>query len=296
MSEDKGAPVGRVGLTAAPHKQRALEFVGRLVQALLARGCEVVVDEQAAGGGGCSAAQVAPLTVCAQTDLLLALGGDGTLLRAARVVAPCGTPLLGVDLGSFGFLAEEDPDHLLGNLERLLAGDYMVEPRLLLQAQVNGATAEPGALALNDVVVMRRQSQHPVRLRTTLDGAHIATYPADGVIVATATGSTAYNLSAGGPILDSRMQALVITPICSHTLYSRPLVVPAEVAIGVRVESRGWGDEGVCVTADGQESTALGAGQELLIRRAPWAVRLVRLQPARFYDRLREKLRWGAER
>lgn len=214
------------------------------------------------------------------------------------MAAPQGTPLLGVDLGSFGFLAEEDPEHLLAHLDRLLAGDYDVEPRLLLQAQVRssaGALGEP-LLALNDVVTLRQQSQHPVRLRTTLDGAHIATYPADGLIVATATGSTAYNLSAGGPILDSRMAAIVVTPICSHTLYSRPLVVPSEVVIGLHVESRGWGDDAVCVTADGQETIQLRAGEELLIQRAPWAVCLARLQPPQFYDRLREKLRWGAER
>jgi len=236
------------------------------------------------------------MSECAATDLLIVLGGDGTLLAAARCAAPAGTPLVGVDLGSFGFLAAEEPELLLARLDEVLAGRYAVEERTMLAVAVGDEGAAAGLTALNDVVVARGSSGRLVRMRTTVDGAHLATYPADGLIVATATGSTAYNLSAGGPIVDSRMEAVVLTPICPHTLYSRPLVVPAGVEVGISLETRGKPVDDVTVTVDGQETLPLGDDQQVTIRRAPCSARLVCLGERRFYDRLRDKLRWGSER
>ncbi|MEN6546366.1 MAG: NAD(+)/NADH kinase [Armatimonadia bacterium] len=282
-----------IGLTAAPHKPRALDLVGQLYGELQVRGVGCVVDE--ALQGLCEQEfRYGSLAKCAECDLILVLGGDGTLLAAAREAAPTGTPLLGVDLGSFGFLSAEDPDLLIGHLDKLLAGDFEVERRTMLTVHLGG---EQEALwALNDVTLAKNVHGRMIRVRTTLDGDHLATYPADGLIIATSTGSTAYNLSAGGPIIDSRMAAMVLTPICPHTLYSRPLVVPAEVEIALSLEATGPHSMQAALLVDGQEARVVKHGETVLIRRAPQDAKLVRLGESRFYEQLREKLRWGAER
>lgn len=282
-----------IGLTAAPHKPRALDFVNQLHEELATRAVGCVVDQ--ALRELCSEEyEYGSLSKCADCDLIVVLGGDGTLLAAAREAAPVGTPLLGVDLGSFGFLSSEDPDLLSGHLDRLLAGEFEIERRTMLSVHLGG---EPEALwALNDVTLAKNVHGRMIRVRTTLDGDHLATYPADGLIVATSTGSTAYNLSAGGPIIDSRMAAMVLTPICPHTLYSRPLVVPAEVEIALSLEATGPHSMQAVLLVDGQEARVIEHGETVLIRRAPQDAKLVRLGESRFYEQLREKLRWGAER
>lgn len=284
-------PVRSLGLTAAPHKPRALEGVCRLADELAARQVPFVVDEVVREA--CREQYpAASLAECARQDLIVVLGGDGGILAAAREAAPVGTPILGVDLGSFGFLAAEDPDYLLTDLDNLLAGEFALESHVMLTAVLGGQEL----WALNDVVLSKNIHGRMIRVRTTVDGDHIATFPADGLIVATPTGSTAYSLSAGGPIIDSRMTGMVLTPICPHTLYSRPLVLPAEVEITLTLEADGKAAEVAALLVDGQESTAVTRGEVLTIRRAPRDALLVRLGKSRFYDRLREKLRWGAER
>lgn len=283
-------PIRTVGLTAAPHKPRALECIRSLAEELQARGVPFVVNEALAGTGDYPQGTLAD---CAAQDLLMVLGGDGAILGAAREAAPRGTPILGVDLGSFGFLAAEDPDYLQSDLDSLLAGRFSVESHLMLLVTTGDGRQ---VWALNDAVISKNIHGRMIRINTALDGDHIATFPADGLIVATATGSTAYNLSAGGPIVDSRMSAVVLTPICPHTLYSRPLLVPAEVEITLTLGADGKALEDAAVLIDGQESSTLSRGQSLQVRRAPRDARLVRLGKLHFYERLREKLRWGAER
>lgn len=283
-----------VGLTAAVHKPRALEFVCKLAEELSARRVPFVVNETV--GELCSQQYAqAPLSVCARQDLMIVLGGDGGILAAAREAAPVGTPILGVDLGSFGFLAAEDPDFLMGDLDNLLAGQFAIENHVMLVATIDGDEASE-VWALNDVVISKNIHGRMIRIRTEIDGDHLATFPADGLIAATATGSTAYNLSAGGPIIDSRMAAMVLTPICPHTLYSRPVVLPAEVEVTLSVDADGKEAETAVILIDGQETRSLVRGQTVSIRRAPRDAQLVRLDESRFYHRLREKLRWGAER
>jgi NAD+ kinase len=292
LSADQAGPIARVGIVTAPRRPGVGEAICRLYDELKTRGLECVVDENAREILPCPA-QFGTVAQCADTDLVIVLGGDGTLLAAAREAAPRGTPLLGVDLGSFGFLAGEAPERLFDDLDRLLAGDFRLERRTMLQVERTGM--EP-RWALNDVVVAKPVYGRMTRIHTCLDGDHIATFPADGLIVATATGSTAFNLSAGGPIVDARMAVMILTPICPHTLYSRPLIVPAEVRVTMQLAGDGKGTPEAVAFVDGQEIGPLTEGDEGHVTRAGRDALLVQLQDSPFYDRLREKLKWGTER
>lgn len=287
-------PIRSVGISAAAHKPRALECVCRLADELAKRNIAFVVNETLAQS--CDRPfKLVPLAECARQDLVMVLGGDGGILAAARQAAPLGTPILGVDLGSFGFLAAESPDFLMTDLDNLLAGRFSVEKHVMLRVDLSHDD-EAEIWALNDVVLSKQTHGRMIRIHTSVDGDHIATFPADGLIVSTATGSTAYNLSAGGPIVDSRMPAMILTPICPHTLYSRPLVLPVEVEVALLIEGDAKTREAGVVVVDGQETLDLSPGRTIRIRRAAKDALLVRLGKSRFYKRLREKLRWGAER
>ena len=225
------------------------------------------------------------------SDALVVVGGDGTILRAARTGAVRGVPVLGVNVGGFGFLAEVGLEGLPEALERLVSGRYGVEERMMLAAEVvrEGHTAER-FLALNDMVITKSGYARLMPLRTTVNGEHLATYLADGLIVSTPTGSTAYNLSAGGPILSPGVRALAITPICPHTLTARPVVVDADDVATVEVA---LDVEGVLLTVDGQVGCPLRGGDVVRLRRAEARARLVRLRPPSFYELLRHKFAWG---
>lgn len=283
--------IERVGIVVAPHRPSAIEIAQQLAAELQSRGCACVF-EQAMQGNRLLPGPFVSLSECAQTDLVIVLGGDGTLLVAAHEAAPLGTPLLGVDMGSFGFLAAEDPQELFRRVDQLLAGDFVLERRVMLKTQSPHSTA----WALNDIVVAKSTYGRIVRLRTYLDGDYVATFPADGLIIATATGSTAYNLSAGGPIVDARMEAIVLTPICPHTLYSRPLLVPSDVAINIQLIGDGKADPQAAIFVDGAQLELLHEDEQVHIMRAPQDALLVQLTPGHFYHRLREKLKWGMER
>jgi NAD+ kinase len=226
------------------------------------------------------------------------MGGDGTFLAAARAAAPTGVPILGVDFGAFGFLAEEDFEQTLAALPRLLAGDFELEERGMLEARLRAGPAPRTTLhALNDLVLSRVYALRMARVKVWVNGDFVTIYPADGLIVATPTGSTGYNLSAGGPLVDPQVDCLVLIPICSHTLDSRPLVVPAHAEICLRAEELHPQEYAeMHLVADGQVRAELRPDEEILISAAPFRARVVRLRPASFYARLREKLHWGAER
>lgn len=225
------------------------------------------------------------------SDALVVVGGDGTILRAARAGAVRGVPVLGVNVGGFGFLAEVGLQELPEALERLVAGRHAVEERMMLAAEVvrSGEVAER-FLALNDMVVTKSGYARLMPLRVCVNGEHLATYLADGLILSTPTGSTAYNLSAGGPILSPGVRAMVITPICPHTLTARPVVVDADDVATVEVAS---GVEGVLLTVDGQVGCPLRGGDVVQVRRAEERARLVRLKTPSFYELLRRKFAWG---
>ena len=224
-------------------------------------------------------------------DLLVTLGGDGTLLRGARFLDGHGAPILGVNLGRLGFLTECGMDDFDHALRRVAAGEFDAERRLALDVIVTDRDGvERQFRALNDAVLHTRGKARVLRLAVDIDGDSVGRYEADGVIIATPTGSTAYSLSAGGPIVVPRSATIVVTPVAPHTLGMRPLVVESSAVIRVRADD--YGGE-LWVTVDGQVETSLGHGRVMEVRAASAPVRLVRLGGASFYARLRAKLGWG---
>lgn len=221
-------------------------------------------------------------------DLVLSFGGDGTFLSSAHLVVNHPVPILGVQLGGLGYLAEVSLDELFDRTDSLLRGEYIVENRLVLEARVNDN--DQIFHALNEVTIDKAGYVRTIQLRTSIDGKYLNTYTADGLILATPTGSTAYSLSTGGPILEPTMEAIILAPICPHTLAHRPVVIQDDKVIDVEVSSS---HHEVMVTLDGQISTRQSSGAHVTVKKAKYPMQLVRFPGRYFYDVLREKLRWG---
>lgn len=223
-------------------------------------------------------------------DLVVVLGGDGTLLSVARSVPP-GVPLLGVNLGRLGFLTEVSRSELYPTLMRVMSDDFHFEERTLFEAKLRReGKSQQHFRAFNDVVITKSALARIIELTVKVDGHLLARYRSDGLIISTPNGSTAYNLSAGGPILSPDLPVAVLTPICPHTLTLRPIVVPDTGTIEVTLETQG---EEVFLTVDGQEGGSLGYRNTVAVHRSQAPVRLVRMNDRTFYDSLREKLKWG---
>ena len=223
-------------------------------------------------------------------DLVVVLGGDGTLLSVARSLADS-IPILGVNMGNLGFLTEVPRSELYPSVMKFLEGDYEVDERALLDVSLRRATGEEVSYrVLNDAVINKSALARIIELVVTVDGHRVATYRSDGLIISTPTGSTAYNLAAGGPILNPQLPVVVVTPICPHTLTLRPIVVPDSASVELRLETS---HEEVYLTLDGQEGTQIEYGDTIRLHRSNDVVRLVKTSDRTFYDSLRDKLRWG---
>ncbi|MBK6779369.1 MAG: NAD(+)/NADH kinase [Gemmatimonadetes bacterium] len=237
--------------------------------------------------------EVRPLLDQEVPDALITFGGDGTLLRGARLLRGREVPILGVNLGRVGFLTTATRDQIREAFEALLTGRYVLERRLTLHATIlsdeGGVRAEQ--LALNDVTVHKSGVARVVRIRLSVDGEELGPYSADGVVIASPTGSTAYSLSAGGPIVAPGVEAMIITPVCAHTLAVRPVVVPPDATICTEPLSPGADD--LLVSYDGQLGTTLAVGDRVYVRRATTCVLLVRLGGDGYFTRMRQKLNWG---
>jgi NAD+ kinase len=282
----------RVGVVAKRASPEAEKTARTLAQWLRRRGLEVFLDAGTLAVLGLDEPAFTPEAAC---DLVVALGGDGTLLAVARTLAP-GVPILGVNVGNLGFLTELGRADLYPSLERVLAGRFFLEARALLEVERRPAGAAGTAAAadrfvvLNDAVVTKSALSRIIELTIEVDGHLIARYRSDGLIISTPTGSTAYNLSAGGPILHPLLPVAVLTPICPHALSLRPIVVPATSRIEVTLETQ---REEVYLTLDGQEGTELRYRDVVAVTQSAAAVHLVKVAERSFYDNLREKLRWG---
>jgi len=223
-------------------------------------------------------------------DFIVTLGGDGTILTASHVAAPHGIPILGVHMGRFGFMAATVPAELFDCMERILGGQMEIEERLMVEVEVSRADLLVyREMGLNEILI-RSNHSNLLNFKTFFNGAPFADFPADGLIISTPTGSTGYSLSAGGPIVAPSIQALVITALCPHTLSARPLIVPCDEEILVKVEANG--EEALCLV-DNIHPFTLHDGDRILIRRASFMTRLIVLDQTAFYRKVRQRYRYG---
>lgn len=281
----------RIGIVAKTDREEARAMVPRLLDWCAERRLAPVLEKETAGlVPGRPAVAVAKPELAAQVDVLLVLGGDGTLLSMARLVGDLNVPILGVNLGGLGFLTALTVDELFPALEALLRGELAVEERMMLTARVTRQGERLSEyVALNDVVITKSAMSRIINLDVSVEGQFATAYRADGLIVSTPTGSTAYCLSAGGPIVFPTMDAVVLTPICSHTLTNRPIVLPARLPVDVTLQS----DQDVMLTLDGQVGFHLKRGDRVEIRQAAARIRLLRDPQKHFFSVLRTKLKWG---
>lgn len=227
----------------------------------------------------------------ARADLVVAIGGDGTLLHAGRSVAAREVPLVGINRGRLGFLTDVSPEHMIEALDAILAGDFLAERRLMLAATLADHAAGRALFALNDIVLQKGDTGRLLDFTTDVDDAYVNTHRGDGLIVATPTGSTAYALSCGGPIIQPNVDALVMVPICPHTLSDRPLVLPSSSVIRVTLDHAGGSE--AHVVCDGEPLARMAPGDTLTISLAKQAVTLLHPRDYNYYELLRSKLNWG---
>ncbi|HEY4589862.1 MAG TPA: NAD(+)/NADH kinase [Thermoanaerobaculia bacterium] len=280
--------IRRVGIVAKSASREAVHTAHELSEWLRRRGVEAELDEATLRARGLRGERAFdPADVY---DLVVVLGGDGTLLSVARTVAR-GVPILGVNLGNLGFLTEINRGELYPTLVEVLEGRYAIEERSLFDVELRRNGGAPSVFrVLNDAVITKSALARIIELTLRVGGHLIARFRADGLIISTPTGSTAYNLSAGGPVLNPLLPVAVLTPICPHALSLRPIVVPDAGPIEVALETKA---EEVYLTLDGQEGTSLGYRDTVSITRSDLKVRLVKVSERSFYDSLRGKLRWG---
>jgi NAD+ kinase len=277
-----------VGMVLNPTLGDRVATVARELLAYLEpKGIKVLLlDEHAPLIGANGVSKQVLRKVC---DCIFALGGDGTLLSAVQIIAPSGIPVLGINLGGLGFLSELGPEELYAGLERIMAGGFRIEERMLLRGKVErGGETTKEVVCLNDFVVGRGALSRPCRLEVRVDGYLAMRFNGDGIIISTPTGSTAYSFSAGGPVVEPVVTAIVLTPICPHSFMVRPMVVNAGALVQVLLETS---VAGFNLTVDGQESIPLFAGDKVLLDCYPRQLKLVRVAQRSFYCVLREKLR-----
>ena len=263
-----------------------------LAQYLTKAGIDVIALPDAAATLEARAVQEAG--IAAEADLIVAVGGDGTMLHAAALTGGGKVPLLGVNRGRLGFLADISPAEMLENLEQILDGNYSRETRLLLNAKITASDgSQRFAVALNDIVLQRRDTGRMVDVETRIAGRYVNTHAGDGLIVATPTGSTAYALSCGGPIIEPLLDAVVIVPICPHTLGDRPIVIPANLEIEVKLLPRH--DTKAEVSVDGHSLGQLDPDDRLLISESANRIMLIHPPGYDYYGILRSKLHWGRD-
>jgi NAD+ kinase len=281
----------KIAVFAKVHDPRCQGVASELVEWLTARGLHPLVDAHLARHlllpCGIDSARFPE-----QADLVVVLGGDGTLISAARLIGGRDVPILGVNLGSLGFLTEITLEELYPTLERCLANDYRVSERMMLQATVERDGAEIASHAvLNDVVINKGALARIVDLETMVNDKCLTTFKADGLIISTPTGSTGYSLSAGGPIVHPAMNCIAITPICPHTLTNRPVIIAEDSLI--RITVRSLPDEDIFLTLDGQVGLELQGGDVIHVRRASYRAKLVMSGSKDYFAVLRTKLKWG---
>jgi NAD+ kinase len=279
-----------VGIVCKPSSAVIGAVIPSLIARLRERGVEIFVDTETHSCAGPTVPSMPREQLAAKIDLMIVLGGDGTLLSAARALHGYKVPILAVNLGSLGFLTTVTREEMYSLLDMVLEGKHTISERLMLEAQtVRDGMALSGQIALNDAVINKAALARMIEFDLFVDGATVGQYRADGLIVATPTGSTAYSLAAGGPIVHPQLDAFVITPICPHMLTNRPLVIPDTSQVEIDVASP---DEPIFLTLDGQVGFQLEPKDRIRITRSPDKVLLVS-SPHSYFEVLRSKLRWA---
>ena len=280
----------KIGIIIKPHKPEAKEVLKKLVSWLEAQHLEAVLDVDTAkiidAKSKYQKSQIASLV-----DMIIVLGGDGTLLSVARLTVSKGIPILGVNLGGLGFLTEVTLDELYPTLEKVIAGDCVVDERMMLMTHIHRQGERLAqSPVLNDVVINHGIIARMIILDIFVNSQFVTSLRGDGLIISTPTGSTAYSLSAGGPIIHPTVNAVILTPICPHTLTNRPIVIPNNVKIEAVLKTE---DEGVMVTFDGQVGFSLRKDDIVEMRQAETRVKLIQSSGKNYYEVLRRKLKWG---
>ena len=287
-----GEKAKKIGVFCKPKAPSATDILGRLIPWLRKQNYHIFLDTGTAAIIN-ETSSYEKREISQQADLLIVLGGDGTLLSIARAAHPHNIPILAVNLGSLGFLAEISIDELYPTLENILAGKFEIENRMLLNACIwrNREKVEDHNV-LNDVVINKGAVARVISLQVLVDGQYMTSYRADGLIIATPTGSTAYSLSAGGPIIHPSMHTLVLSPICPFTLTNRSILIPDQSIIQVKLAAE---YDDVRVTLDGQEGYDMRAGDILKIKKTKTSLQLIRGPNKNYYQILRDKLHWGSQ-
>jgi NAD+ kinase len=279
-----------IGIVANAEKDQAPQYTLLLKEWLVGQGLQVLLDEEIAGKVG-EEPGVLCENMAAKVDLVIVLGGDGTMLRVARAARQCVIPIVGINMGGFGYLTEINLNEMYSALDLILKGNYQTERRMMLDVTIKGEKEHPDqGTVLNDVVINRGNLSRIVQLETAVNGRYLTTFKADGLIVSTPTGSTAYSLSAGGPIVFPDQDAIIINPICPHTLTNRPVVLPESAVVEVILWTK---ERGATLTLDGQVSFTLKSGDKITIRKSQYVTNLISSPHRDYVEILRSKLGWG---
>ncbi|MDQ5985183.1 MAG: NAD kinase [Syntrophus sp. SKADARSKE-3] len=279
-----------IGIVANTAKDKALEYTIRLRDWCLAQGLHVFFHEQIAAKIG-AAEGYETKVLAGKVDLLAVFGGDGTMLRTARAVREFPVPIIGINLGLFGYLTEVNLNEMIDAFEVILQGNYQTERRMMLDVSIQAAgDSSKARTVLNDAVINRGNLSRIVDLETFVDDCYLTTFKADGLIVSTPTGSTAYSLSAGGPIVFPQHDSIIVNPICPHTLTNRPIILPGRAQLKVVLRSKG---EGATLTFDGQVSVLMKSGDAMIITKSRYETLLVCSPHRDYLEILRSKLGWG---
>jgi len=282
-----------VGLIVNYKKEKTQETACRIIDWLNSKKLKVCIEGNMGKEIGKEELNCSTEKFLKEVDLIISLGGDGTLLRAARLAASEDIPVFGVNLGGLGFLTQIGIDDLEESLEKLYQGRYFIDERMMLNCTVKRKEKEIKKFtALNDIVIGKGAFARIISLATQVNNDYVITYSADGLVVSTSTGSTAYSLSAGGPIVNPNISSIILTPICPHTLSARPLIIGENDQVKIKLESS---EEKVMVTIDGQEGFIIKPKDEVIIKKSDHKARLITFKEKSFYAILREKLRWSGQ-
>jgi len=283
-----------IGIIANDEKDVGYKFTKKLIASICMRGGSVKVTSEVAKAVGIEDENLGEDDVLRQSQIIICLGGDGTFLKVARKAYITGNPMLGINLGSLGFLTEIDKNEIDSAVEHLLSGNYEIEERIMLDAVITrDGNVIGNGVALNDVVISRGSFSRILHVKTYINNMFVDNFPGDGLIVSSPTGSTAYSLSAGGPIVEPDTDLIIVTPICPHILYSRPFVTTADRAVEAVIDENFTYE--AMVTIDGQKGFKIRGGDKVEVKKSVHKVKLIRINSRNFFNILRSKIYFRGE-